>query len=414
MKKNRIDLNGLYHWVLDEFDKAKEREIILYNSADNIPIPPDFFNYNNDKVFSSGVYVYFDLDENGTPYIRFGADPEWDDISRIKASDKYNLDVIFDPLFYLLDFIFKREHLLDNYQRYLMTDNKEYDILLDNIHLFSKKEEEVLMNKKYTREDFRKDFSKIKFNTNKKLVNNNVNTNDKDLLWRKRRELTSLFHHPENTGYPEREEIEISKYLIFDKDLDKLKNGDNFRFNNIDYIVDRVQISDNKPHKGNITEHGIEIEEESLSGSIKLFKAQDNINYTFDFYKTNQVKNKHAIFFCCSLYEDQDYIYDITRPIPDDRDLVEIGTILASDRAYNAEDFEYLRGVPTPEGESIAEKTERAFIKEFYRNPEKLNENFDVREWSTKYILKNFDLDLSNSFNYDIESIVKTTRKRKM
>lgn len=415
MKKNRVDLNGLYHWVLNEFEKAKEREIILYNSADNIPIPPDFFNYNNDKVFSSGVYVYFDLDENGIPYIHFGADPEWDDVSRIKAADRHNLDVIFDPLFYLLDFIFQREHLLDNYQRYLMTDNKEYDILLDNIHLFSKKEEEVLMIKKYTREDFRKDFAKIKFNTNKKLVNNkNVITNDKELLWKKRRELTSLFHHPENTGYPEREEVEISKYLIFDKDLDKLKNGDNFRFNNIDYIVDRVQISDDKPHKGNITEYGIEIEEESLSGSIKLFKAQDNINYTFDFYKTNKVKNKHAIFFCCSLYEDQDYIYDITRPIPDDRDLVEIGSILASDRAYNAEDFEYLRGVPTPEGESIAEKTERAFIKEFYQHTEKLRENFDVREWSTQYILKNFGLDLSNSFNYDVEPVVKTTRKRKI
>jgi len=416
MKKNRVDLNGLYHWVLDEFEKAKEREIILYNSADNIPIPPDFFNYNNDKVFSSGVYVYFDLDENGTPYIRFGADPEWGYISHIKASDKYNLDVIFDPLFYLLDFIFEREHLLDNYQRYLMTDNKEYDILLDNIHLFSKKEEEVLMTNKYTREDFRKDFAKIKFNKNDKLVNNNnVITNNKDLLWEKRRELTSLFHHPENTGYPEREEVEISKYLIFDKDLDKLKNGDNFRFNNIDYIVDRVQISDDKPHKGNITEHGIEIEEESLSGSIKLFKTPDNINYTFDFYKTNQVKNKHAIFFCCSLYEDQDYIHDITRPIPDDRELVvEIGSILASDRAYNAEDFEYLRGVPTPEGESIAEKTERAFIKEFYQHPEKLKESFDVREWSTQYILKNFDLDLINSFNYDVEPVVKTTRKRKI
>lgn len=415
MKKNRVDLNGLYHWVLEEFENAKQREMILYNVSDNITIPPDFFNYNNDKVFSSGVYVYFDLDEQGIPYIRFGADPEWADISCIKAADKYNLDAIFDPLFYLLDFIFERDHLLENYQRYLMTDNKEYDILLNNIHLFSKKEETSLINKKYTREDFRKDFAKIKFNTTEKLVNKNTITTDyKDLVSKKRSELISLFRHPENTAYPERDELEISKFLIFDIDLDKLKKGDQFQFNDVDYIVDSVKISDVKPQKGNITEYGIEIEEVSLPGSIKLFKAQDNTNYTFDFYKTNRVKNKHSIFFCCSLYEDQDYIYDITRFIPDDRELVQLEDILVSDRAYNAEDFEYLRGVPISVGESIAEQTERAFIKEFLKKSDKLNDNFDVREWSTQYILKNFDLDLSNSFNYEVQPVIKTVKKMKM
>lgn len=419
--KSRVDVFSLYEWIKNEIDKVIDIPDIG-NMGDRIQLPSECFTYNNDKVFASGICMNYqdssvsliDIKNNIQNLgVYFDIDPEEGNITGFDIKNRYDFEKIAVPLFEMLQFLFKREDMLGVWKKHMITNNQNEYIHLDNMDLFSIKEEEKLMKSPYTWSEFIKDSSKIKNTTKNNQI---INNKDVNIFSLKRRELDLLFRHLENTGYPEREDIEISKYLTFDKDLDKLKNGDKFKFNKINYIVDRIEINSDKPQAGNITEYGIEIEEESLSGRIRLFRESDNLNYTFDFYKTNRVDKKHSVFFCCSLFEDQDYMYDITRPIPDDREAVEIIDIPVSDRAYNVEDFEYLRGTKIPEGKSIAEQTERAFSKEFYRHPEKLNEGFDVREWSTQYILKNFDLDLSNSFNqnYIEEPVVTKSRKRKM
>lgn len=67
-----------------------------------------------------------------------------------------------------------------------------------------------------------------------------------------------------------------------------------------------------------------------------------------------------------------------------------------AEQAYTREDLKnYIQQDPTLQ-ETIVKKVLKAFVEEFQNNKNLLKEDFDVRVWSDKFILLNYDLDLSS------------------
>lgn len=406
MNNKRVDINGLYKWILSEIDEAERNDLIQPNVEDWRPFPSEFFPNNNDKIFSNGTLMAIVVDESHKPSVVFNVDVEWSNIGGFSLEKRHDIDALSRPLFDTLKILFNREYLLENYKDNIIKYG--YEAALLNSESFSESEESQLMKKEYTYQEFYADLSKAITNT-KKEIKNNFKTDD--IFSSKRKELSSLFYYPEGTLYPERYDFEISEYLTFQKDLDKFEKNEVLTVNGTRYIVDKLSFNYSDPEAGLETENGHIIDQKSSYNQLMLFKESDNSSWTFDFYKTEQKTKGKTVFFCCSIYETQDYEYDITRWIPEDgREFTQTTTSIPSNKAYYPDNFEYLRNTKIPEGQSIAEQTENAFKKEFYKKTEKLSEDFDVRKWSDNFILKHFYLDLREN---TVEEVKKPAAKRK-
>lgn len=406
MNNKRVDIEGLYKWILSEIDEAERNEWIQPNVEDWRPFPSEFFLNNNDKIFANGTLMAIVVDESQKPAVVFNVDVEWSNIGGFGLQKRYDIDAISKPLFDTLKILFNREYLLENYKNNIMKYG--FEITLLKSESFSKSEENKLMKKAYTYQEFYIDLSKTITNT-KKEINNNLKNDD--IFSSKSKELSSLFYYPEGTLYPERYDFEISEYLIFQKDLDKFQKNEVLTINGTRYSVDKLSFNYSDPEAGLETEHGHIIDQKSSYNQLILFKESDNSSWAFDFYKTEQKTKGKTVFFCCSIYETQDYEYDITIWIPKDgRELTQTTTSFPSNKSYYPDDFEYLRNTKIPEGQSIAEQTKNAFKNEFYKKTEKLSEDFDVRKWSDNFILKHFDLDLRKN---TVEKLKPPATKRK-
>lgn len=406
MNNKRVNIDGLYKWILSEIDEAERNNSIQPNIEDWRPFPSEFFLNNNDKIFANGTLMAIVVDESQKTGVVFNVDVEWSDIGGFELQKRYDINAISKPLFDTLEILFNREYLLENYKDNIIKYG--YEIALLNSESFSESEESLLMKKKYTYQEFYVDLSKTITNTLKEIKNN---FKSDDIFSSKSKEVSSLFYYPEGTLYPERYDFEISEYLTFQKDLDKFEKNEVLVVDGTRYIVDKLSFNYSDPEVGLETEHGYIIDQKSSYNQLMLFKESDNSLWAFDFYKTEQKIKGKTVFFCCSIYETQNYEYDITRWIPEDgRELTQATTSVPSNKAYHPDDFEYLRNTKISEGQSMAEQTQNAFKKEFYKKTEKLSEDFDVRKWSDNFILKHFDLDLREN---TVEEVKKPTAKRK-
>jgi len=413
MVKKRIDVAKFYDFLLEECENAKNNTNITdMPNGEYLPFPQDCFTYTNDKIFSSMMVLEFMRARNNEIYVVLNIlDHRFDyNVSRFFLKDVNNLDLIAEPIFTSIQVLFKRDSKLKYLVEDLIEKGSSYESL-DNENLFDAKEENKLIKINYAYEDFYSDMKKV---ISKKNKLNNVKQN-KDILYQKRNEINQLFAWEEGTFYPERIEIDISNYLTFKTDLDKLKYGDSLTINGHNFIVDTIDIFDKKPMAGNITEYGFEIKEESIFCQLHLFAEPDNFNYILDFYKTNRISKGHHLFYCEALYETQDYIYDMTRGMPEDnRKLTQETENISSILAYDPKDFEGFYGDKISEGNSIAEQTEKAFLNEFKHKISALDESFDVRKWADAFILDKFDIDLSNSFLFVQEEYQQPAKKMKM
>ena len=413
MAKKRINVEKLYDFLVVECENAKNNtNIIDMHNGEQIPFPSDCFIYNNDKTLSKMLVLEFIKSRNNDINVIFNIlDGEFDyNISNFLLKDLNKIDSIAEPIFKSIETLFKRESKIKFIKESLLKKGytEEY---LENEHLFNAEEENKLIKTNYTYEDFYSDIKKV---ISKKNKLNNVKQNN-DILYQKINEIDQLFAWEEGTFYPERIEIDISNYLTFKTDLDKLKHGDSLTLNGYNFIVDKIDIFDKKPMAGNITEYGVEIKEESSFGQLHLFKAPDNFNYVLDFYKTSRKSKGHHLFYCEALYETQDYIHDMTRSMPeDDRPLTQETEDISSILAYDPKDFEGFYGNQISEGNSVSEQAAKAFIQEFKNKISELDENFDVRKWTDNFILNNFNVDLSESFLFVQEEYQQPAKKMKM
>lgn len=413
MAKKRIDVEKFYNFLLEESENAKNNTNITdMPNGEYIPFPQDCFTYTNDKIFSSMMVLEFMKARNNEIYVVFNIlDHEFDySISSFYLKNINSLESIAEPIFKSIEVLFKRDSKL----KYVVEDLIEKGSSHESIHnknLFDAKEENKLIKTNYDYTDF---YSDIKKAINKKIKTTNAKKNY-DILYQKRNEIGDLFAWEEGTNYPQRIEMNISDYLTFKIDLDKLKHGDQIRISDHDFIVDKINMIDKQFLSGNITEYGIEIKEESSFGQLHLFAEPDNFNYILDFYKTNRKSKGHRLFYCEALYETQDYIYDMTRGMPeDDRTLTQETENIPSNLAYDPRDFEGFYGDQISEENSIAEQTKKAFIHEFKNKISELDESFDVRKWADAFILDKFDIDLSDSFLFVQEEYQQPAKKMKM
>lgn len=419
--KERVNIQSLYDWITSTIENYGDKYGSLVFQSDWIPLPDYFFNYKNDKIFSSAIHISYD-DE----YFSFGISTldYVEPIGGCSLKSVMNNDGIFkkDALGFMLESLLNRQED-NNKNNIFVLDIKRNieDVVKGNVSYFyytindylhySEKEEKELLKNTFT-------FKNIEIIKSKNKVLKDINKNADEIYKQKYNELCSLFYSPDTEKYPQQEVIEPENLKI---NGDLLKKGSHLVINGIKYKVGEDVILKN--HKEDFFESsaGKEIDiKVTHKGQVYLYRESDNNLYSMDIYiKKEKDKKGNNMYYLDEIIEEQLYIHNVTINLPkDDRPLTvssyfidlkfkEMYKDYNSEKAYKRKDFvNYPKEIIHQK--SINEEILNIFKNEFKNNKDLLIDDFDVRKWSDNVIYTNFGLNLS------IETSKPSVRKRKM
>lgn len=427
--KERVNIQSLYDWITFTIENYGDKYGSLVFQSDWIPLPDSFFNYKNDKIFSSAIHISYN-DE----HFCFGISTldYVEPIGGCSLQSVINNDDIFkkDTLGFMLESLLNRQED-NNKNNIFVLDIKRSieDVVKGNVSYFyytindylhyNEKEEKELLKNIFTFQNVGiiKSKNKVLKDINKK-TNENTNKNSDEIYKQKYDELSRLFYSPYTEKYPQQEVIEPENLKINE---DLLKKGNSLVINGIKYKVGEDVIFKN--HKEDFIESssGKDIDiKVTHKGQVYLYRESDNNLYSMDIYiKKEKDKKGNKMYYLDEIIEEQLYIHNVTVNLPeDDRPLTitsyfndlkfkEMYQDYNSEKAYTREDFEnYPKD--TIHQNSINEEVLNIFKNEFKNNKDLLIENFDVRKWSDNVIYTNFGLNLS------AETTKPSVRKRKM
>lgn len=431
--KERVNIQSLYDWITFTIENYGDKYGSLVFQSDWIPLPDSFFNYKNDKIFSSAIHISYN-DE----HFCFGIST-LDYVEPIGGCSLKNVmsnDEIFkkDALGFMLESLLNRQED-NNKNNIFVLDIKRSieDVVKGNVSYFyytindylhySEKEEKELLKDTFTFQNVEiiksksKSKNKVLKDINKK-ANENTNKNADEIYDQKYNELSRLFYSSDTEKYPQQEVIK-PKNLKINEDL--LKKGNSLVINGIKYKVGEDVIFKN--HKEDFIESssGKDIDiKVTHKGQVYLYRESDNNLYSMDIYiKKEKDKKGNKMYYLDEIIEEQLYIHNVTVNLPeDDRPLTitsyfndlkfkEMYQDYNSEKAYTREDFEnYPKDIIHQN--SINEEVLNIFKNEFNNNKNLLIDDFDVRKWSDNVIYTNFGLNLST------EKSKPSVRKRKM
>lgn len=423
--KERVNIQSLYDWITFTIENYGDKYGSLVFQSDWIPLPDSFFNYKNDKIFSSAIHISYN-DE----HFCFGISTldYVEPIGGCSLQSVMNNDDIFkkDALGFMLESLLNRQKD-NNKNNIFVLDIKRSieDVVKGNVSYFyytindylhyNEKEEKELLKNTFTFQNVEIIRSKNKV---LKDINKKTNKNSDEIYKQKYDELSRLFYSPYTEKYPQQEVIEPENLKINE---DLLKKGNSLVINGIKYKVGEDVIFKN--HKEDFIESSSEKDIDikvTHKGQVYLYRESDNNLYSMDIYiKKEKDKKGNKMYYLDEIIEEQLYIHNVTVNLPeDDRPLTitsyfndlkfkEMYQDYNSEKAYTREDFEnYPKDIIHQN--SINEEVLNIFKNEFNNNKNLLIDDFDVRKWSDNVIYTNFGLNLST------EKSKPSVRKRKM